>query len=147
MIESVILRNLAVVAIAGILTGSAGASAPLVGIQATLTSQIPAHAAPGTHFSLSWKFGNGSGSFDPGLGGAMTIFVRLSSPDGNTSTTTVAPPRTPPTSGSLSTFLHPDANYRIVATVPRGGVGKIEIGFRLNGATGIFPITNDPLKH
>ena len=72
----------------------------------------------------------------------MTIFARLVSPDGKTATTAIAPPH--PMSAPA---FNSNARYRVVLTVPRGGIGKIEIGFRLpHGVSGFFPVTNDPLK-
>ena len=139
---------LALVALSA-LPASASASSPVrVGtlVRATLTSRVPLHAIPGTRFALSWTLANSQGFFDPG---GMTIFARLVSHDGKTTTTALAgpPPRPtqfvpapPPTSAHYY--------YRVVVTVPRDGLGRIEIGGRLpHGVSGFFPITNDPLKH
>ena len=91
------------------------------------------HAAAGTKFTLTWTFADGTGILVSG----MPMFVRLISPDGKSRTTIAVPRRSPPTSDP----------YRVIVAVPRGGIGKIEIGSTTNGATGFFLITNDPFKH
>jgi hypothetical protein len=137
---------LALVAMSALPDSASAGSPGTVGtlVRATLTSRVPLQATPGTRFALTWTFANSQGYIDPG-GGAMTIFVRLDSRDGKSTTTALAPPRPRPTSAPN---LKANARYRIVVTVPRGGIGRIEIGGRMpHGVSGFFPITNDPLKH
>jgi hypothetical protein len=131
------------------LPGSASAASPGTVntlVQATLTSRVPLRATPGTRFALSWTLANSQGFFDPG---GMTIFARLVSHDGRTTTTALAPPTPRPTK-FVPTAPPTSAHhyYHVVVTVPRGGIGRIEIGGRMaHGVSGFFPITNDPLKH
>jgi hypothetical protein len=106
-------------------------------IEVTLTSRVPLHPAAGTRLPLTWTFANGTGLLVFG----MPMFARLISPNGTNQTTVVVPPRSPPRTGST------EGRYQVVIRVPRGGVGKIEIGPATNGKAGLFPITNDPFRH
>ena len=132
---------MAIAVAAAALATPAAADTPLTLVQATLTSRVPVHATTGTRFALTWTFANDSGSVDPGLGGAMMVFVRLVSRDGKATTTAAASvsPRTTSTP-ALNALLHPSTHYRAVAKVPRGGVGRIEIGFRLHALPALFAL-------
>ena len=137
-------------ALAGVAEASPRRDVPLTLVQATLTSRVPLDAKPGTRFTLAWKFTNAQGPVDPNFGGRMTIFVRLVSRGGKSFTTHVAPHRSfPKSTPSITAALAEGARYRAVLTVPRAGIARIEIGFRIRGIPRavLFPITNDPLKH
>jgi hypothetical protein len=116
-------------------------AAPAAGkawVEATLTTNIPLDASPGTHLDVGWTLGfDKAGMRRPFE--ARGIFVRIASASGQ---------------GATIGFASGDrGEYEARVVVPRGGIGDVQIGFvgwRTDG-TGtrrgyvMFPITNDPL--
>ena len=108
------------------------------GVKATLTTPIPLAASPGTKLDVGWTLASldEHGRRQPFGGGR--VFVRLLSASG-------ADPETAFTQGSGA--------YEATVTVPKGGIGDVQIGIQswTNGPSGtkqadwLFPITNDPL--
>jgi len=93
-------------------------------IYATLTSPLPAHASAGTRLVVSFTLRDAAGHpFN-----AERVFVKVICPTKDASSIAFA-----------SRNAHPTGAYRVVATVPPGGLGTIRIGLR--GSTDIyFPI-------
>jgi hypothetical protein len=108
-------------------------------VKATLLSTIPTEARPGAKLDVSWKL------FSIGAHGrhvpfeAGSVFVRLSSASGSQTEEAFAQPVAP-------------GFYRAKVTVPKSGIGGVEIGLEgwTNGPSGthrsdlIFPVTNRP---
>ncbi|HXR10782.1 MAG TPA: hypothetical protein VN770_00680 [Gaiellaceae bacterium] len=96
------------------------------GVRATLTSPLPKHAAMGTKLVVTFTLRDADGHpFN-----AERVFVKIICPTKDASTIAFA-----------SRAAHVDGRYRVVATVPSGGLGTIRIGLR--GSTDIyFPIKN-----
>lgn len=107
-----------VLALAGVLVTGAGATK--VGIKATLTRGVQP-GPPGSRVAVAWKLRDASGRAVR----LKHVFVRLTCPEGDRSTTTYANPGA-------------DGVYVVRAIVPAGGVGSINLGH--GGST--FPITN-----
>jgi hypothetical protein len=99
------------------------------GVRATLTNSIPHHASMGTRVVVSFKLADRTGRPFNAIG----VFVKMICPTKDASSIAFA-----------SATSHADGRYRVVATVPPGGLGNIRIGLR--GTTDVyFPITNNPL--
>lgn len=113
------VRALAVVAVALAFAGTAAAAKGRV--HATLTRAIPGYKSGGEHVVVAWKLRDSAGH----LVSFNRVFVKLTCPTGDVTTTTVASPRA-------------DGTYRVNAVVPNGGIGTVSIGKgRIR-----FPITN-----
>jgi hypothetical protein len=122
----------AIVVAAAIAVPAAGKS----GVRATLTSRVPLAAAAGTKVRVSWKlaYRDAHRSFS-----ANGIFIRLVGACEGQAKRTFA-------QGT-------NGRYAATATVPEGGIRKIEIGLRgwSSSPKGtvpsdmLFPITNNPL--
>lgn len=137
------LRRLALVLLAtaaAVLVASFPASAK-EGVKATLITEIPVDAAPGTKLTLSWRlFSVDEARRDPF--GANGVYIRLLSATGAKATDGVAP-----TGDYLS------GEYEATVVVPVGGIGGVEIGLMgwqsdaqgTRRADAMFPITNDPV--
>jgi hypothetical protein len=107
-------------------------------VKATLTSKVPLRAKPGTLVRVSWKLWgrDQQGHVQPFSGGG--IFGRLVNPSDTMANSASAQGR--------------DGRYTALVRVPRGGIGRVEVGIRgfTNGPQGtqpapvLFPITNDP---
>ena len=99
------------------------------GVRATLSGTIPKDAVPGTRIVVSFTLRDGAGRpFN-----AARVFVTLICPTRDASSTAFA-----------SHSSHADGRYRVVTTVPAGGLGSMRIGLR--GSKDVyFPITNNPL--
>jgi hypothetical protein len=107
----------AVLAVAGISASGAGATS---GVKATLTR--PVHPGfPGTRIAVAWKLRDASGRAVL----EKHVFVRITCPEGDRSTTAYANP-------------NGHGTYLVSAIVPAGGVGSITVG---QGAS-VFPLTN-----
>ena len=112
------------------------------GVKATLETNIPLNAPPGTQLSVSWSLAGVDENGRRQPFGAIGVFVRLVSASGAAATTGVAP-----------VGAHTTGRYAATVVVPEGGIGDIEIGLQgwSTGPTGrhradvLFPITNDPL--
>ena len=104
----------------------APAAAAKDGVRATLTSPLPQHAAMGAKLVVTFTLRDASGHpFN-----AERVFVKVICPTKDASSIAFA-----------SRAAHSDGRYRVVATVPPGGLGTIRIGLR--GSTDIyFPILN-----
>lgn len=123
-----------------LVTLSAAAPAPAKeGVEATLTTNIPLDARPGTEVTVAWSLAYSGDEGHRRLFGASGVFVRFLSASGG---------------AAQPGFAAQDrGRYSARVVVPEGGVGDIEIGLRgwVSGATGtrrsdlLFPITNDPL--
>ena len=102
------------------------------GVTATLTTRIPAHAAAGSRIHIAWTLGyrDRRGRWHPFDGGG--IFVRVTSAAGARATRASAHGR--------------NGHYVAVVRVPKGGIGKVQIGIRgwTDGhrpADVLFPVT------
>jgi hypothetical protein len=107
------------------------------GVKATLKTAIPLGAEPGTKVDVAWTLWFvDHGRRQPF--GAGDVFVRLVSAIGDR-------PQTAYTNGPGS--------YAATVTVPKGGIGDVQIGLRgfsdaspsPQSADMFFPITNDPM--
>jgi hypothetical protein len=112
LIGSVVLLTLA-----GVLAGAAGASG---GVKATLTRTVQP-GPPGTHVAVALKLHDASGR----VVREKHVFVKITCPEGDRSTTTYADP-------------NGHGTYLVNAIVPAGGVGTITVG---HGAS-VYPVTN-----
>jgi nitrogen fixation protein FixH len=90
-------------------------------VRATLTQAVPADKSSGEHVVVAWRLRDSSGH----PVSAKRVFVKITCPTGDASTTTFASPRA-------------DGTYRVSAVVPPGGIGTIAIGKNSTS----FPITN-----
>ena len=97
----------------------AGIAAAKEGAVATLDAPIPPGIEPGAEIEVGWSAGwpDGAGHLDPIIG--SPVFIRLTSVDGSEKVEASATERP---SGS--------GHYVATITVPRGGVGLVEIGLR-----------------
>ncbi len=99
------------------------------GVHATLTQTIPQRASMGTHMAIAFTLADRTGHPFNAIG----VFVKVICPTKDASSIAFA-----------SATSHADGRYRVVAIVPPGGLGNIQIGLR--GSTDVyFPITNNPL--
>lgn len=108
------------------------------GVEATLETNVPLDAEPGTRLQVEWSltYLDDNGKRQPF--GAGDVFVRLHSASGAAAK-----------EGFDSRGAHPRGRYAATVVVPEGGIGKVEIGLR-GWATGpsrtrradvLFPIT------
>jgi MYXO-CTERM domain-containing protein len=102
-----------------LLLSLAGVAAAKEGAEASLDAPIPPGAEPGSEIEVGWSAGwpDGTGGLDPIIG--SPVFIRLTSVDGSEK---VEASGTERPSGS--------GHYVATITVPRGGVGLVEIGLR-----------------
>jgi hypothetical protein len=102
-----------------LLLSLAGIAAAKEGAVASLDAPIPPGAEPGSEIEVGWSAGwpDGAGGLDPIVG--SPVFIRLTSVDGSER---VEASGTEQPSGS--------GHYVATITVPRGGVGLVEIGLR-----------------
>jgi hypothetical protein len=103
------------------------------GVQARVTTPIPADASPGDGLHVAWRldFLDRSAKYTPF--NAVGVFVRLRSASTGASTIAFA-----------TATAHADGRYDATVTVPKGGIGRVEIGLR--GTTDVvFPLIGDPL--
>jgi hypothetical protein len=107
----------AVLVSSGVLAGGAGATS---GVRATLTRAVHP-GPPGSRVSVALKLRNASGH----LVLDRHVFVKITCPEGDASTTTYANPNAA-------------GGYVVSALVPPGGVGSITVG---HGGS-LFPLTN-----
>jgi hypothetical protein len=116
---------------------AAAPAAAKEGVKATLQSKVPLAAEPGTKVQVRWKLW----FLDNGVRrpfGAGLVFVRLVSATGERSETA---------------FVDGSGDYAATVTVPKGGIGDVQIGLRgfsdaspkPGEADMVFPITNDPM--
>jgi hypothetical protein len=123
---------LAVLAVSVLTAGSAGAKE---GVEATILSTIPKHAAPGSTLHIEWRLAELESGRPFGAGG---IFVRLVGAGG--ATTTADAERIGP------------GRFGADAVVPDGGIRRIRIGLPswssgprgTRRADAFFRIVNDP---
>src|SRR5579864_3667846 len=101
------------------------------GVHATLTTPLPAYAAAGTKLMVTFVLRDATGHpFN-----AEHVFVKV-----------ICPTKDATSIAFASRMAHPTGRYRIVATMPTGGLGTIRIGLRGWNTTGntadvYFPIT------
>lgn len=107
------------------------------GVHATLTTNVPLEARPGTKLRIGWRLAYVEDGKRRAFG-ASGVFVRLGSASGAAAETGYA--------------KEDSGTYTASVAVPAGGVGDVQIGLRgyTSGVrTGrsdlLFPITNDPL--
>ena len=102
-----------------LLLSFAGVAAAKEGAEASLDAPIALGAEPGSEIEVGWSAGwpDGAGGLDPIVG--SPVFIRLTSVDGSEK---VEASGTERPSGS--------GHYLATITVPRGGVGLVEIGLR-----------------
>jgi hypothetical protein len=107
------------------------------GVHATLTTNVPLDAAPGTKLKIGWRLAYVEDGKRRALG-ASGVFVRLGSASGAAAETGYA--------------KEDSGAYTAAVAVPEGGIGDVQVGLRgyTSGVrTGrsdlLFPITNDPL--
>ena len=102
-----------------LLLSLAGVAAAKEGAEASLDAPIPPGAEPGSEIEVGWSAGwpDGTGGLDPIIG--SPVFIRLTSVDGSER---IEASGTERPSGS--------GHYVATITVPRGGVGLVEIGLR-----------------
>jgi hypothetical protein len=130
------MRRIGLAVVLAALVAAAPAAAK-EGVKATLQSKIPLAAEPGTKMEVRWTLWLvDRGERRPF--GAGDVFVRLVSATGEGSETAL-------TSGS--------GDYAATVTIPKGGIGDVQIGLRgfsdatpkPKSADMLFPITNDPM--
>ena len=98
-------------------------------MRATLTRPIPRHALVDTQVRVAFTLRDASGRPVD----ARRVFVRL-----------ICPTRDASSIAFASSTSHPNGRYVVLATVPPGGLGYLQIGVR--GSTDVrVPITNNPL--
>jgi hypothetical protein len=108
------------------------------GVEATLTTDLPLDAKPGTELKMAWTLGYIEDGRRREFGG-FGVFVRLLSASGSAAETAFANQDTGP--------------FTATVLVPEGGIADVEIGIRgyTSGQASsrpsdlLFPITNDPL--
>ena len=117
MMRSSLIALVALLALGGVLAGGAAAGN---GVKATLTRTVHP-APPGARVTVAWKLHDAAGHVVLD----KHVFVRITCPEGDRSTTT---------------YANPDARgvYLVSAIVPPGGVGTIAVG---HGGS-VFPVTN-----
>jgi hypothetical protein len=130
---------LGLLGVAAVVLIAAVPAAAKEGVKATLKTRVPLDAPAGTRLEVAWTLGfvDDGGRRQPFDAGS--IFARLVSTSG-------VPGETVYASGDRG-------DYQATVTVPKGGIGDIEIGVVgwRSDATGtrradsIFPITNDPV--
>jgi len=100
------------------------AAAAKDGVYATLTKPLPAHASMGTRIVVAFTLRDAAGHpFN-----AERVFVKIICPTKDASSLAFA-----------SLGGHATGRYRVVATVPAGGLGTVRIGLR--GSSDVyFPI-------
>jgi hypothetical protein len=110
------------------------------GVQATLTTDFPTDAEPGSHVRVAWTLASVDEDGKRQPFGASGVYVRLLSASGGDAQTGFAD------SGRTG-------EYTTTVAVPQGGIADVEIGLVgwASGADGtrrgdaFFAITNDPL--
>ena len=103
------------------------------GVEALVTTRVPAGAEAGETLRVAWTLTFADGGKRRPFN-AVGVFVRLRSAAGGAATT-----------GFASPTAHTDGRYDAQVAVPAGGVGAVEIGLR--GTTDVFfPLRNDPLR-
>lgn len=120
-------------------------AAPLAGakegVQATLHTLIPAAAAEGSKIAVSWSL-KVEESDEPFS--ACGVFIRLTSPTGES------------TEAFTECADSHDGHYDAIATIPRGGVSRVEIGVagRMKNQQGqsqrsdwLIPLAKDPREN
>ena len=122
------------------LLGAAGAGPAALGkdnVRARLLTPLRVDAAPGQKLTVVWALG---GPDEQGRGqpfNAIGVFVRLLSVSGGR-----------PTIGFATPDAHPQGRYDAQVAVPRGGIGRIQIGLGGTSDGGasdtLFPLENDP---
>jgi hypothetical protein len=131
------LPTLALVALVAALFWALPAAAK-DGVRATLTTEVPLQATPGTKLRIAWKLAY-SEDGKRRLFGGSGVFVRLGSASG---------------AAAEAGFARQDRGYyTATVAVPEGGIGDVQIGIRgwVSGHVTrrpsdlLFPITNDPL--
>jgi hypothetical protein len=135
-----VLLSLLVTAIAAGIAAPPAASKE--GVKATLATNVPLDAEPGTRLTVAWTLSYAEGDRRGHPFGANGVFVRLLSASGARAETGLAP-----------TGAYTRGEYAATVVVPEGGIGDVEIGLRgwTSGAGGtrrsdlLFPITNDPV--
>jgi hypothetical protein len=107
------------------------------GVHATLTTNVPLDATPGTKLKIGWRLAYVEDGKRRAFG-ASGVFVRLGSASGAAAETRYA--------------KEDSGAYTATVAVPEGGIGDVQVGLRgyTSGVrTGrsdlLFPITNDPL--
>jgi hypothetical protein len=102
-----------------LLLSVAGITAAKEGALATLDAPIPPGTVPGGEIEVGWSAGwpDGVGGLDPIIG--SPVFIRLTSVDGSEKI-----------EGSGTERPSGSGHYVATITVPRGGVGLVEIGLR-----------------
>jgi hypothetical protein len=128
------------VALCVVLSATLGSALPAAakdGVHATLTTNVPLDARPGTKLTIGWRLAYAEDG-ERHLFGASGVFVRLGSASGAAAETGYA--------------TEDGGSYTSNIAVPEGGIGDVQIGLRgyTSGVrTGrsdlLFPITNDPL--
>jgi hypothetical protein len=130
------MKRLALSLILAALIAAAPAAAK-EGVKATLKTTIPVGAEPGTKVDAAWTLW----LVDQGRRrpfGAGDVFIRLVSATGE---------------GSQTAYTDGSGAYSVTVTVPKGGIGDVQIGLRgfsdaspkPASADMLFPITNDPM--
>jgi hypothetical protein len=103
------------------------------GVVARLTTSVPLHASPGTRLEVAWTLTYPDANGRPRPFGANGVFVRLLSATGAAATIGFAP-----------VGAYPTGEYRATVVVPKGGIGRLEIGLRgrANGRPSdvLFPV-------
>jgi hypothetical protein len=112
------------------------------GVEATLTTNVPLDADPGTRLRIAWTLVSVDEDGQRQPFGASGVYVRLLSASGAAAET-----------GFARTDVHSDGAYAATVAVPEGGIGDVQLGLvawvsdprgtRRSDAS--FPITNDPL--
>jgi hypothetical protein len=111
----------------------AGPAAAKEGVEALVTTPVPAGAEPGETLRVAWTLTFADGEERHPFN-AVGVFVRLRSASGGAATT-----------GFASPTAHADGRYDAQVAVPAGGIAAVEIGLR--GTTDVlFPLRNDPLR-
>jgi hypothetical protein len=119
---------LVLIGTAAIATVAASPVAGKDGVKATLTTQVPLRATPGTQITIAWKLASKSGR----PFGAGEVFVRLLSATHARAEITV---------------LSCSGSCKAKVRVPKGGIADIQVGIRdSGGGLMMFPITNDPVR-
>jgi nitrogen fixation protein FixH len=116
------MRALVLITLAFMVAGVSVIDASAGGrVRATLTRTIPSNKSSGEHVVVTWRLRDSSGH----PVSVERVFVKITCPTGDASTTTFASPRA-------------DGTYRVSAIVPPGGIGTIAIGKNSTS----FPLTN-----
>src|SRR6478752_1940349 len=103
------MRALLLISLAFMVAGVAAVDASAGGrVRATLTQAVPAGKSSGEHVVVAWRLRDSSGH----PVAVRRVFVKITCPTGDASTTTFASARA-------------DGTYRVNAVVPPGGIGTI----------------------